>query len=224
MSLNEIVSSANDTSSSVSPTSLDDSGGSLSIAGIHTPQSPQIMNKTEQLTVDTNLPSRYTSATTPEQPSDLTPPNTDRLLLATTSYRTPTFFDNIPQSDSIVSSHIPTTVGVYTYNMASPYRCSNINSTPEFMSFSSWQNPSPYNYNYRYCDSEPEPLNLSVNAPTHQYYSNHCSAGPEQINMAYPWGGVSASSYQEWLSSMQQQYQAMGKVRDLSALCARIEY
>lgn len=28
----------------------------------------------------------------------------------------------------------------------------------------------------------------------------------------HPWGGVDASSYQEWLASLQQQYQAQGKV------------
>ncbi|XP_067951640.1 homeobox protein Hox-D3-like [Watersipora subatra] len=42
--------------------------------------------------------------------------------------------------------------------------------------------------------------------------SRAVETGPQELKSSdYPWGGVDASSYQEWLSSLQQQYQALGK-------------
>lgn len=42
---------------------------------------------------------------------------------------------------------------------------------------------------------------------------NESSRYAELMSTEHPWGGVDASNYQEWMASLQQQYQALGKVR-----------
>ena len=190
---------------------IDDSGMCTENSEVNT---SAIMGKAEALTVDIALPKHH--ATQSELASDLTPP-ADDLLLTTTSYRTPSYCYNT-YADSYYQPNIPTTIGTYIYNMASPYRCSNLNNSQDLLNFSTWRSPaSSYmdnmSYQYGYQTEQPQPLNFSIHGPPPSHFNNEAAV----YHPAYPWGGVSASSYQEWISTMQQQYHAMGKVRLLCA-------
>lgn len=196
---------SNSSNISTSSRGLDDSGMCTEKSEVNT---TGMMDKAQALTIDVALPKHH--ATQAELTSDLTPP-ADDLLLTTTAYLTPTYCYNT-LSESYYQSNIPTTVGIYTYNMASPYRCSNVNNSQDLLNFSTWRSPAPsyvdMSYQYGYQAEQPQPLNLSMNGPS-AYINNEAVYHP-----AYPWGGVSASSYQEWISTMQQQYHAMGKVKN----------
>ena len=55
---------------------------------------------------------------------------------------------------------------------------------------------------------------METHAAEQTTVNNTSSTEPavELMSTDHPWGGIDASSYQEWLASLQQQYQALGKV------------
>lgn len=59
---------------------------------------------------------------------------------------------------------------------------------------------------------EPTGNIMGALGPASMSYHSDKPPSLSSTSASYPWGGVSASSYDEWLASLQQQYQALGKV------------